>query len=362
MSAVPVGKMPPIEPGSDSLPSASERLQLARSVIRAEAQHLSWLASHIDHRIVEAADILLRCTGSAIVTGIGKAGIIGQKLSATLSSTGTRSHFLHCAEAIHGDLGKVRSDDVVIILSHSGTTEEVVRILPALGEQSQALIAITSSSTSPLGKAADVVLEMGRAQEACSLGLAPSTSTTAMLAVCDAMALLTSHLRGFTSSEFARYHPGGSLGLQLAAVTDVMRPLHGCRQANEGTSVREVLVTSSQTGRRTGAVMLTNEQGRLTGVFTDSDLVRLLERRRDKALDGPISEVMSIDIATISDQAPLSEAIAVLSKRRISELPVVDAQHKPVGLIDITDIVGLLPASAAEDFGPPVVIPFRRGS
>lgn len=334
-----------------------EQLRFARNVIRVEGQHLTRLAAQIDQRIVTAAEKLLSCKGSVIITGIGKAGIIGQKLSATLSSTGTRSHFLHSAEAVHGDLGKVQADDVVVLLSHSGKTDEVVRLLPALASQADSMIAITASASSPLGQAVDVAIEIGSTQEVCTLGLAPSTSTTAMLAVCDALALLTSELRGFTSNDFARYHPGGNLGLKLSTVDEVMRPIGQCRIATDSTSVRDVLVLNSKSGRRSGAVMLTDAEGRLSGIFTDSDLARLLERRRERALDGPIVDVMSSQVTRVQAGSKLADAIQILADRRISELPVTDADHRPVGLIDITDIVGLLPN---DDPQPPQILPMRR--
>ncbi|MEZ6091433.1 MAG: KpsF/GutQ family sugar-phosphate isomerase [Pirellulaceae bacterium] len=337
--------------------SPLQQLQFARNVIRVEGQHLIQLAAQVDQRIVEAARRLLECRGSVIVSGIGKAGIIGQKLSSTLSSTGTRSHFLHSAEAIHGDLGKVQSDDVVVVLSHSGKTEEVVRLLPAIAQQADSLIAITSSADNPLGRAADLVIELGETREVCSLGLAPSTSTTAMLAVCDAMALLTSRLRGFTTSDFARYHPGGNLGLKLSVVDDVMRPIQQCRVANDKTTVRDVLVFNSKQGRRTGAVMLTDEEGRLSGIFTDSDLVRLLERRREKSLDGPVVDVMSIDVSRVASGTLLSDAVHLLAQRHISELPVIDEMNRPIGLIDITDVVGLLPTD--DQTATPTILPMR---
>ncbi|QDV11424.1 Arabinose 5-phosphate isomerase KdsD [Rosistilla oblonga] len=357
MSAQPIPK-PAGDCTNDSLAAATpiEQLRFARNVIRVEGQHLTRLAAEIDQRIVAAANQLLACKGSVIISGIGKAGIIGQKLSATLSSTGTRSHFLHSAEAVHGDLGKVQADDVVVLLSHSGKTEEVVRLLPALSAQSQSLIAITASANSPLGQGVDLVIEIGSTQEVCTLGLAPSTSTTAMLAVCDALALLTSELRGFTSSDFARYHPGGSLGQKLSSVDDVMRPVGQCRIASDSTSVRDVLVMNSKSGRRSGAVMLTDQEGRLSGIFTDSDLARLLERRRERALDGPIVEVMSSQVTRVRSGSLLADAIQILAQRRISELPVTDANQRPVGLIDITDIVSLLPN---DEPNPPQILPMR---
>ena len=217
-----------------------------------------------------------------IVSGIGKAGLIGQKIMATLASTGTPSHFLHPAEAVHGDLGRVHADDVVLVLSQSGETEEIVRLLPPLAELGVPIIAITGRADSTLGRAARVVIDLGPVEEACPLGLAPSSSTTAMLAVGDALALVVSRMRGFAREDFARFHPAGNLGLKLSKVEQHMRPLEQCRVAPEGQTVREVLVRVSVPGRRTGATMLVDAEGKLSGIFTDSDLARLFEQRRDR--------------------------------------------------------------------------------
>ena len=360
MSAEPAAKTAEHEARSQDINrvlTTGERLSFARKVVLDEGHQLVRLARRMDESIVHAAAKLLECQGSVIVTGIGKAGIIGQKLSATLCSTGTRSHFLHSAEAVHGDLGKVQTDDLVIVLSHSGKTEEIVRLLPSITEQSGGVIAITASQVSPLGKAADIVLELGETQEACELGLAPSTSTTAMVAIGDALALLTSHLREFTAEDFAKYHPGGNLGLKLSNVDQVMRPLQQCRVASDMTTVREVLAISSRAGRRAGAVMLTNSEGKLSGIFTDSDLSRLLERRRDSALDGPIADVMTRGPSTVTSNQSLSEAINILAERKISELPVVCEEGFAVGMIDITDVVGMMPSET--EIAEPKVIPFR---
>jgi arabinose-5-phosphate isomerase len=278
---------------------------------------------------------------------MGKAGIVGQKIAATLASLGTRAHFLHPAEAFHGDLGRIHASDVVLMLSQSGETGEVVQLLPSLKEFEVPIVAVTASKTSSVGCAARVVLELGQLEEACSLGLAPSTSTTAMLALGDALALVLSKLRGFEAEDFARFHPGGALGRKLSRVDDIMRPLEECRTARDGQTVRQVVVTTSKPGRRTGAIMLTDADGRLTGLFTDSDLARLFERRDEAALDRPIAEVMVASPSTVRSGKRVSEAVNLLASRKFSELPVVDAEGRPVGLLDITDLIGLFPP--AED-------------
>jgi arabinose-5-phosphate isomerase len=281
------------------------------------------------------------CSGSIIVTGIGKAGWVGQKLAATLASTGSPAHFLHPSEAIHGDLGRVRPEDVVWTLSYSGRSDELVRIASFLRSNASGLIALTSTSDNPLAQYADCVVAVGRHNEACHNGLAPTCSTTVMLAVGDAIAMLASRLRQFTAQDFARYHPGGALGRKLARVEQLMRPLDACRVASQAVSVRTAMVCRSGQGRRTGAVMLVDEMGRLSGIFTDSDLARLIEARQDSTLDDPIASRMTKSPMTIRVGALIQDAIAVMSLRRISELPVLDAQDRPIGLIDVTDLVAL---------------------
>ena len=316
-----------------------EQLRLARDIVRAEAAALEALAAGLGDEFCAALDIIANCRGAVIVCGIGKAGLIGQKISATLASTGARSHFVHPAEAIHGDLGRIHGDDVVLMLSHSGETEEMVRLLPSLAQLGAPIIAITSSADSTLARAASATLTLGEIREACTLGLAPSVSTSAMLAAGDALALVLSWQRNFRAEDFARLHPGGSLGRKLTKVEEIMRPLAECRLAPDTLSVREALVQVSRPGRRTGAIMLVDEQGVLSGIFTDSDLTRLLETRRDESIDRPIAQVMTRGPQTLRAGASWAEALAVFSSRKLSELPIVDGEGKPVGLIDITDAI-----------------------
>jgi arabinose-5-phosphate isomerase len=320
-----------------------EPLRLGREIIRTESRALERVAARLGEEFCRAVEHLVHCRGEVIVSGIGKAGIVGQKITATLASTGTPAHFLHPAEAVHGDLGRVRREDVVLLLSQSGETEEIIRLLPALRNLGVVLLAITARAASTLGRAATVTIELGAMKEACFLGLAPSTSTTAMLAVGDALALVVSRGKNFRREDFARLHPGGNLGLKLSKVEDLMRPLSQCRVAREDQSVREVLIQAGRPGRRTGATMLVDAAGVLTGIFTDSDLARLFETRRDEDLDGPIRRVMTCNPHRISAGAGMAEAVARLAERKISELPVIDAEGKPLGIIDITDVVALLP-------------------
>lgn len=317
-----------------------------REILRAEGEAVLRAAQTLDGAFVRAVRLLERCTGSVVVTGIGKAGLVARKISATLASTGTPSHFLHPAEAMHGDLGALRRDDVVLALSQSGETEEITRLLPHVTARGIRIVALTGRPASTLGRTADVVVPTGDVREACRLGLAPSTSTSLMLSLGDALSLVTCSLRRFTPEDFAARHPGGSLGRRLMRVEETMRPLSQCRTARPEEPVRTVFARPMPV-RRTGAVMVIDDSGMLAGIFTDSDLARLFERRHDAALDGPISGVMTRRPTTVAVGSRVSDAIALLEARRISELPVVAADGRAVGLLDIVDLVGLVPAEGA---------------
>jgi arabinose-5-phosphate isomerase len=322
---------------------------MGRQIVRDEASALSDVAKLLDDNFVDVVRRIALCQGHVVVLGMGKAGLVGQKIAATLCSTGSRSHFLHPAEALHGDLGRVARGDIALVFSHSGTTEEIVCLVPLLKRLGVSVVAITANLDSPLGRSADTVLTLGQLREAGPLGLAPSTSTTAMMALGDALALVASHVRGFDAADFAHFHPGGNLGRLLTRVEDAMRPLHRCRVGNESQTVRQVLVQVGRPGRRTGAIMLTNDEGVLTGLFTDSDLARLFEHRRDRDIDKTIGSVMTRSPTTIALDALLSEAVQVFAQRRISELPVVASDGCPRGLVDITDVVGMLPTDFVAD-------------
>ena len=316
-----------------------EILSSVRSVIRLESDGLKKFGSNIPLEFVDAVRAISLCAGSVMVTGIGKAGWIGQKISASFASTGTKSHFLHAAEAFHGDLGRVDSEDVVLFLSNSGETEEVIKMLSPLRKSGAKLIAITGQEQSTLGSYCDCTITYGKVSEACQNNLAPSVSTTLMLAIGDALALTVSGLKGFTEMDFARFHPGGSLGKKLQTVDQAMRPLSQCRTTEPSQTVRESISGQARKGRRTGAILVTNADGRLAGIFTDSDLVRLLEQRQDSLLDQPVAEMMTSDPVAIQSGHLVSEAIEILSSRCISELPVVDDQNRVLGMIDITDVI-----------------------
>ncbi len=321
----------------------AERVAFARQVLRIEAEALELVRERLDSAIARAADLIYQSSGSVIVTGMGKAGLVGQKLAATLASTGTRAFPLHPAEAVHGDLGRIRSDDIVVALSQSGETEEVLRLIPALRRLGACLIAITERANSSLGQAADLCIALGPIEEACPLGLAPSASTTVMMAVGDAMALLVSRMRDFSAEDFALYHPGGTLGRKLTCVEDVMRTGRQLRRAHCDETVRSVFVRLAGPRRRSGAVLIVDEHSKLLGIFTDSDLARLFEKRRESDLDRSIGAVMTPDPYSVSIGATLADAVVLMKAHKISELPVVDDSDHLVGLIDVTDLIGLVP-------------------
>ena len=343
-----------------------EQLRMASEVLSAEAAAIRELAKNIPASFPSALELLQRTAGNVIVTGMGKAGLIGQKLSATLSSTGTASHFLHPSEAVHGDLGRVQQGDIVLALSYSGETEEILRLLPTIRNIPVPIISITSRADSSLGLQSSVTLPLGDLEEACPLGLAPTTTTAVMLALGDALALVLSQIKGFCQDDFARCHPAGNLGRRLARVADVMRPLDECRVALESHTVRKVFVAASLPGRRTGAIMLVDNEGRLTGIFTDSDLAKLLEQNQENSLDRHVAEVMTREPITVDLNTMMEEAIEILATRRISELPVIDSSGQPRGILDITDAIEWCPRPDSRSTettsiqpGPPGTIPFR---
>ena len=327
------------------------RLDYARRVLRAEAAGLELVARRLDDSFLKAVDVLLRVTaegaGRIAVTGTGKSADVGLKIAGTLNSTGARAYFLDATKAVHGDLGMVHPDDAVLVLSHSGESEEILRLLGPLRPLARALIALTGSAGSTLARKADVAVVYGPLDEVCPLGLAPSASTTAMVALGDALAFVLSQEREFTHEDFARFHPAGSLGRKLLKVEAAMRQGAELRIAPATDTVRAVFAKARHRGRRTGAVMLIDADGRLCGLFTDSDLARVIEARRDQALDRPIAEVMTRDPLTAAVGSRVLDAVDLLRRHKISELPVVDADGRPVGLLDVTDLIGAFPAEDA---------------
>jgi len=317
-------------------------LDYARSVIKAEAEAISTITPIVDASFAQACQMIYNCSGSCIVSGIGKAGIIAQKISATLASTGTPSHFLHPAEAVHGDLGRLRKNDIVIVLSYGGETDEIIRLINLVKQLEIKLIAITSDSQSTLSEHSDVVLCMGKMNEACPLGIAPSVSTACMLAVGDALAFTVMKARNFSVEDYVRFHPGGSLGAKLMTVEQSMMFRWGEKlPIAQVTDTIKILLEKTRDVKRHGAVMVVDKNGKLVGIITDADLRRLVTKEGPRAFELKAGDVMTADCKKIRADALASEATAIFHKYRIDDLPVVDADDKPVGLIDVQDIVAI---------------------
>jgi arabinose-5-phosphate isomerase len=330
--------------------SNSSLLAAARDVVRSEAASIASVAEKLDADTARAIQLIFDKTNAAAghhgmvaVTGVGKAGLVGQRISASFASTGTPSHFLNPVDALHGDLGRVRRNDVALILSYSGETDELIRLLDSLKRQQVAMIAITSSRTSTLGKFADITVELGKIEEVCPHGLAPTTTVNCISAVGDALVLGVMSLRQFSAEDFGAFHPGGTLGRKLVKVSQVMEFKVGenLEPVPETMPLRDVLAKDPPTGRRAGAVVIVNPAGLLAGVFTDGDLRRRLRAAGPSLLDQPIGTLMTRNPKHIHEDALASEALALLNQYRIDELPVINAAGKPVGLIDVQDLVRL---------------------
>ncbi|MHC4385564.1 MAG: KpsF/GutQ family sugar-phosphate isomerase [Planctomycetota bacterium] len=318
-------------------------LAFAENVIQAEGQAvLSLLQLVRQNAFEQVVRLFLKCEGSVIVSGMGKAGIVGNKISATLASTGTTSHFLHPAEAVHGDLGRIHTTDIVLALSHSGESEEIVRLIEPLKQRQIKLVSIVGDPQSRLAVHSDIVLCMGMLTEACPLGVAPSVSTTCMLALGDALALTTMKLREFGVEDYARFHPAGTLGRKLLTVGQTMwfKSDESLPVAQLNDTIEQML-TKNETTKRRGAVMVTDAEGKLAGIITDADLRRSMARMGEEVFSVKCSEMMTPNCKRVREDALAAEAMAIFHKFRIDELPVVNAEDQPVGLIDVQDIVAI---------------------
>ncbi|MBU1124796.1 MAG: KpsF/GutQ family sugar-phosphate isomerase [Candidatus Omnitrophica bacterium] len=312
-------------------------LKRAREVLDIEAEAIKALKPRIKKDFLRAVEIILKTKGRVVVSGMGKTGIIAQKFSATLASTGTPSLFLHTAEAIHGDLGKVTATDTVIILSNSGSTEEMKNLLPLLKKIGSKIIALTGSLKSVLAKYSDVVLDVSVKKEACPLGLAPTASTTAALAMADALAVCLLECKGFKEKDFAFYHPGGTLGRRLLLkVEDIMRRGSANPVVRDTARVSQVLCKI--TGARAGSAAVVDAKGRLAGIFTDGDLRRHLETDPDLTRK-KVGEVMTKNPTAVRKDMLAAEAMRILQDKKIDEVPVVDSAKRPVGLLDVQDLL-----------------------
>jgi arabinose-5-phosphate isomerase len=312
-------------------------LKKSKEVLEIESEAIRNLIKRIDKRFTEAVNLLHECRGKVIVTGMGKPGIIARKISATLASLGTPSIFLHPADAVHGDLGRVAEDDCLIALSNSGQTEEILKLLSAIKKIGAKLVSLTGNMKSELAKNSDVVLDVSVEREACPLGLAPTASTTAMLAMGDALAICLAEKKGMKKEDFALYHPGGTLGRRLILkVEDIMRKDKQNPIVKEDTLVKNVLLTI--TGSKAGAASVVNKKGKLIGIFTDGDLRRHL-KTDNNLVSKKVKEVMTENPITISKDKLAQEALSILRQKKIDEVPVVDKNNKPVGMLDVQDLL-----------------------
>ncbi|NDC38666.1 MAG: KpsF/GutQ family sugar-phosphate isomerase [Proteobacteria bacterium] len=330
-------KKPTSAPSSEA---ASRTLATARQILALEASAISAISDRLDDDFHAAVCLIRELSpgGRLVLSGMGKAGFIAQKISATFASIGTPSFFLHPAEAIHGDLGRFTKNDVVMILSNSGETPEIARIIPHIKRFGCPIIALTGAPQSTLGSYSDITLSIGALSEAGPHGLAPTTSTTAMLALGDALAMTVYEHHGFSREQFATYHPGGSIGRSLLKVREIMRAGDELCVVPQGLKVKEVLHRISQTKGRPGAAAIVADDGTLVGIFTDGDLRRGLERG-GAFLDAPISDFMGREPKVIDGERFVTEALALLSHFKIDQVLVVDSLKKPLGLIDIQDLV-----------------------
>ena len=312
-------------------------LDLARRTLEIEAAAVASLAGRVDATFLGAVEALLACRGRVVVTGMGKSGHVGGKIAATLASTGTPAFFMHPAEASHGDLGMITGDDVVIALSNSGESAEIAGIVPLIKRRGARLIAMTGNPASTLAREADIHLDAGVAQEACPLNLAPTASTTASLALGDALAVATLHARGFTAEDFARTHPGGSLGRRLLVhVHDVMHQGDALPVVDLGASLKDALLEMTRKGL--GMTAIVDAGGRLAGIFTDGDLRRLLDRDIDVRA-ARIAEVMKTGPRTIAAGALAAEAARVMEEHKVNGLLAVDADGRLVGALNMHDLM-----------------------
>jgi arabinose-5-phosphate isomerase len=309
--------------------------EIARRVLTIEAEAVAALAARLDPSFDRAVDLLVGCKGRVVVAGMGKSGIVCQKIAATLSSTGTPAYFLHPAEALHGDIGLLVSGDVVLVVSNSGETEELVRCLELIRRIGVPIVALTGRLDSTLARYADVHVDVSVAREACALDLAPTASTTASLAMGDALAVACYERRGFTATDFARTHPGGRLGRKIVEVRELMR---------QGDAVPRVLPTASMadavqemSAKGLGMTCVVDAASRLVGILTDGDLRRRM-LTTDRPLAGPVSQAMTTRPVTIAPEALAGEALRILEDRKITSLAVADAGLRLVGVLQIHDL------------------------
>jgi arabinose-5-phosphate isomerase len=327
-------------------PKTADEASFLSDAMLAEADAIRRVAARAagedTRRWADAVALLDGCTGHVIVSGMGKSGLIGAKIAATMSSLGLPAHFMHPSEAVHGDLGRLRAGDVAILMSYSGGTEEVVNLAAILRTDGIRRVGISCNHQSHLARLCDVHLAIGDVVEACPLNLAPTASTTAMLAMGDALALAVSRRRNFAADDFHRRHPGGALGAGLKSVTEVLRFRVGETLATvtEDCTVADAL-RSTGGGRRAGALVVVDAAGRLSGIFTDGDLRRRVNELGAGLLSKRVAEVMTARPSALSSEALVRDAVQLVRERRLDEIPVVDADGRPLGLIDVQDLVSM---------------------
>jgi arabinose-5-phosphate isomerase len=319
-------------------PARRERdlVEQGRAVLAAEAAAIG--AVKLDEAFAEAVRWILDCKGRVVVTGMGKPGFVAQKISATLASTGTPSLYVHPAEAAHGDLGRIARDDVVIALSNSGETEEILRLLPALKKIGARIVAVTRDRVNPLARGADLVVAIGDVAEACPMGLAPTASTAVLLALGDALAMTVLAIRPFDREGYALFHPGGKLGRGLMKVAELMRGADANPVVREDEPLSAAVAVMTETRGRPGAASVVDAAGKLVGIFTDGDLRRLVEHGETDFVR-PVSTAMGRNPRTVRPDALVVDAARVLRQARIDQVPVVDDEGRPVGLLDVQDLL-----------------------
>jgi len=310
--------------------------ETAKRVLRIEAQAIEGLLQRINAEFDRAVELLFNCEGRVVVTGMGKSGLIGRKISATFASTGTPSLFLHPAEAVHGDLGMLVRDDVLLAISYGGETQEIVLLLETVKRLGIRLVTVTGNLRSTLAQASDVVLDISVKEEACSLNLAPTASTTAALAMGDALAIALLEKRGFKEDDFARLHPGGQLGKRLRRVESLMHTGDDLPRVKPGDAMPEVIYEISR--KKLGMAAVVEDGGKLAGVITDGDLRRLMLKRKNEALSLTAAECMTRNPVTIGKDELAATALRLMEERRITAVLVVDAGQRVLGVVHLHDL------------------------
>jgi arabinose-5-phosphate isomerase len=310
--------------------------ETARRVLRIEAQAIEGLLDRLDASFDRVVELLFACKGRVVVTGMGKSGLIGRKISATFASTGTPSLFLHPAEALHGDLGMLVPDDVLLAISYGGETEEIVLLLETVKRLGCRMVTLTGSSRSTLAAASDVVLDISVKEEACSLNLAPTASTTAMLAMGDALAIALLDRRGFQAEDFARLHPAGNLGKRLRRVGQLMHSGDDVPRVHVSAKIPDVIYEMSKKGL--GMTTVVADGDRLAGILTDGDLRRLMQRRKEETFHLTAGECMTPNPMTISPDELASTALNMMEQRKITSVVVVDPEKKVQGVVHLHDL------------------------